>query len=88
MAEEAMKTSIPPRYDLDAKWDACIDLTSRRVVYSTLAGALGGLVFFRSRTTRWASVAFGAGVGIGTAYTESSYIFDRSPPKCLPKDEK
>ena len=31
--------------------------------------------------TRWASVAFGAGVGIGSAYIESSYIFGGSPPK-------
>ncbi|KAK8951506.1 hypothetical protein KSP39_PZI004255 [Platanthera zijinensis] len=34
-----------------------------------------------SPITRWASVAFGAGVGIGTAYTECSYIFDGSVPK-------
>ena len=31
--------------------------------------------------TRWASVAFGAGVGIGSAYIESSYIFGGSLAK-------
>ncbi|XP_068655343.1 MICOS complex subunit MIC10-like [Aristolochia californica] len=77
----AAKEEIPPRYDINAKWDACLDLSIRRVVYSSLAGAAGGLVFFRSPVTRWASVAFGAGVGIGTAYTECSYLFNESPPK-------
>ncbi|XP_073117953.1 MICOS complex subunit MIC10 [Elaeis guineensis] len=85
MAEEKKLASIPPRYDLDAKWDACLDLTIRRFFYSSLAGAFSGLLLFRSPTTRWASVAFGAGVGIGRAYTECSYIFDGSPPKLSPK---
>ncbi|XP_057453948.1 MICOS complex subunit MIC10 [Lotus japonicus] len=75
------KEIIPPQYDLDAKWDACLDLTVRRFVYSSFAGALGGLLFFRSPVTRWASIAFGAGVGIGSAYTESSRLFDGPPRK-------
>ncbi|KAF7069191.1 hypothetical protein CFC21_074855 [Triticum aestivum] len=75
------RSGIPPRYDLDAKWDACLDLSIRRVAYSSLAGAFGGLILFRSPTTRWASVALGAGVGIGAAFTECSYIFNGSPPK-------
>lgn len=29
-----------------------------------------------SPATRWASVAFGAGVGIGSAYSECSHKFD------------
>ncbi|XP_020249589.1 uncharacterized protein LOC109827032 [Asparagus officinalis] len=80
MAEEK-KERPPSAVGLDAKWDACLDLGIRRVVYSSLAGALGGLLLFRSPTTRWASVAFGTGLGIGTAYTECSYIFDGSLPK-------
>jgi len=31
---------IPPQHDLDAKWDACLDLTVRRLVYSSSAGLL------------------------------------------------
>ncbi|XP_042482978.1 MICOS complex subunit Mic10-like [Macadamia integrifolia] len=77
----AENKQIPPQFDLNSKWDACFDLTLRRVVYSSSAGALGGLLFFRSPVTRWASVALGAGVGIGSAYTECSYIFDGPPPK-------
>ncbi|KAF5456896.1 hypothetical protein F2P56_026318 [Juglans regia] len=79
MAEK--KEIVPPKYDLDAKWDACLDLTVRRFVYSSLAGAFGGLLLFRTPVTRWASVAFGAGVGIGSAYTDCSRLFDGSPAK-------
>ncbi|XP_010498724.1 PREDICTED: MICOS complex subunit Mic10 [Camelina sativa] len=64
--------------DVNAKWDACIDLTARRFVYSSLGGAFAGLLFFRSPVTRWASIAFGAGIGIGSAYTDCSRVFDAS----------
>lgn len=37
---------LAPQYDVNAKWDACIDLTVRRFVYSTLGGAVGGLLLF------------------------------------------
>ncbi|RVW15054.1 hypothetical protein CK203_084796 [Vitis vinifera] len=43
----AENKQIPPPYDLDAKWDACLDLTVRRFVYSSFAGAFGGLLLFR-----------------------------------------
>ncbi|KAE8733461.1 Detected protein of unknown function [Hibiscus syriacus] len=43
------------KYDMNDKWDACIDLGLRRFVYSSLTGAFGGLIFFRSPVTRWAS---------------------------------
>ncbi|KAL1225817.1 MICOS complex subunit MIC10 [Cardamine amara subsp. amara] len=65
--------------NINAKWDACLDLTARRVVYSSLGGAFAGLLFFRSPVTRWASIAFGAGIGIGSAYTDCSRVFDASP---------
>ncbi|KAJ7949664.1 MICOS complex subunit Mic10-like protein (DUF543) [Quillaja saponaria] len=78
------KEIIPPQYDLNAKWDACLDLSVRRFVYSSLAGAFCGLLFFRSPATRWASVAFGAGVGIGSAYTDCSHLFNGSPAKLAP----
>ncbi|KAK7258253.1 hypothetical protein RIF29_32831 [Crotalaria pallida] len=60
--------------EVDAKWDACVDLALRRFIYSSLAGAFGGLIFFRSRTSRLASVAFGGGVGIGSAYSHCSLL--------------
>ena len=47
MAEtKETQNPTPPPYDLNEKWDACIDLSLRRFVYSSLAGALGGLLFF------------------------------------------
>lgn len=78
------KELTPSKYDMNAKWDACIDLTLRRFVYSSLAGAFGGLLFFRSPVTRWASVAFGAGIGIGSAYTDCSSLFGGYSPKLAP----
>ncbi|KAF8404281.1 hypothetical protein HHK36_009163 [Tetracentron sinense] len=79
----AENKQIPPQFDLSAKWDACLDLTVRRFVYSSLAGAFGGLLLFRSPVTRWASVAFGAGIGIGSAYIECSKQFDGSTTKWM-----
>ncbi|KAG2320984.1 hypothetical protein Bca52824_014197 [Brassica carinata] len=69
--------------DVNAKWDACLDLTARRVVYSSLSGAFAGLLFFRSPVTRWASIAFGAGIGIGSAYADCSRVFDSSSSATL-----
>lgn len=37
---------IPPKHDLNAKWEACLDLGVRRFVYSSLAGAFSGLLLF------------------------------------------
>ncbi|KAJ8759535.1 hypothetical protein K2173_007154 [Erythroxylum novogranatense] len=70
--------------DINAKWDACLDLTLRRFVYSSFAGAFGGLLLFRSPVSRWSSIAFAAGVGVGSAYAECSHIFDGTPGKLSP----
>ncbi|MCO5597287.1 hypothetical protein L7F22_051364 [Adiantum nelumboides] len=70
-----------PKLDLDAKWDACYDLTLRRFFYSSLAGAASALLLFRSPVTRWGAVAFGAGVGLGSAYIECSHIMGGAFPK-------
>ncbi|KAI3684561.1 hypothetical protein L6452_33785 [Arctium lappa] len=74
----AENKEIPSQYDLNAKWDACLDLGVRRFVYASATGAFAGLLLFRSPVTRWASVAFGAGVGIGSAYSDCSQKFDGS----------
>ncbi|KAG9139816.1 hypothetical protein Leryth_020219 [Lithospermum erythrorhizon] len=68
-------------YDLNAKWDACIDLGARRLLYSSFSGAGIGLLLFRSPVARWASVALGAGIGIGSAYSECSQLFNGSAAK-------
>ncbi|CAH1419215.1 uncharacterized protein LOC111913507 isoform X2 [Lactuca sativa] len=74
----AENKEIPSQYDLNAKWDACLDLGVRRFVYSAGIGAFAGLLLFRSPVTRWASIALGAGVGIGSAYSDCSHKFDAS----------
>lgn len=65
----------PPQLDYAQKWDAAMDITMRRFVYGSLSGAASALLLFRSPTTRWAAVAFGAGAGVGSAFTDSSELF-------------
>jgi len=65
----------PPQLDYAQKWDAAMDITLRRFVYGSLGGAASALVLFRSPTTRWVAVAFGAGAGVGSAFTDSSELF-------------
>ena len=105
----------PPELSMDAKWEAAIDLTLRRLVYGSLAGGAAGLLLFRACTprayfdtllsslarppsllspctsrlhltnlvdcsslnvggagSRSASLAFGAGAALGSAYTGES----------------
>ena len=84
MAEEKKQEQAivpPPQYNLDAKWDACLDLGVRRFAYFSLIGGFAGLLLFRSPVTRWASTAFGAGTGLGSAYTECSQKFGGYPGK-------
>lgn len=44
---EDYKAQVPAEYDLNAKWDAYIDLGLRRFVYSSFAGGFAGLLLFR-----------------------------------------
>jgi inner membrane organizing system protein 1 len=74
----------PPQLQYERNWDATIDLTLRRVVYGSLSGAASALLFFRSPATRWAAVAFGAGVGVGSAFTDSSHLFRGAIGASLP----
>lgn len=50
MAEEKKQEQAivpPPQYNLDAKWDACLDLGVRRFAYFSLIGGFAGLLLFR-----------------------------------------
>jgi hypothetical protein len=38
----------PPELSMDAKWEASIDLTLRRLVYGSIAGGAAGLLLFRA----------------------------------------
>lgn len=67
----------PPK-DLfvDDKWDKFIDLSLRRTVYGTLAGALVAAMIFRGPCTRGAAIAYGAGFGGGSAWQVCSKDFE------------
>mmetsp|Transcript_40294 Transcript_40294/g.114077 ORF Transcript_40294/g.114077 Transcript_40294/m.114077 type:complete len:80 (+) Transcript_40294:195-434(+) len=62
----------PKELDMDDKWDKCIDTFLRRAVYGSLAGGVAGLVLLRGGSARIASLTFGAGVGVGSAFEECS----------------
>lgn len=49
MAEENKqeKPIVPSEYNLNAKWDACLDLGVRRFTYFSLIGGFAGLLLFR-----------------------------------------
>lgn len=49
MAEENKQEQsvVPSQYNLDAKWDACLDLGVRRFTYFSLIGGFAGLLLFR-----------------------------------------
>lgn len=70
----AQNRQRPTQLRLEQEYDACIDLLLRRFVYGSLSGMASALVLFRTPTTRWSAVAFGAGIGLGSAYTDCSRI--------------
>ena len=76
---------------LDAKWDKALDTATRRVFYGGLTGAAAGAGFAGTTTGRVAMMAFGAGCGMGSAYTECAEDFRSllapSPPKKAPSKQ-
>ncbi len=42
----------PPEFYINEKWDKCIDLTLRRVVYGTLGGGAVALILFSKSLSR------------------------------------
>ncbi|BDA41687.1 probable MICOS complex subunit mic10 [Coccomyxa sp. Obi] len=60
----------PPEFYINEKWDKCIDIALRRVVYGSLGGGVAALILFRGGGARAACLGFGAGFGAGAAYTE------------------
>jgi inner membrane organizing system protein 1 len=72
---------MPFKNQLHEKYDKCIDLTLRRSMYGALAGVAFGVLLFRRPTTRCASMAFGVGVGLGSAHAECSQILGIDMPQ-------
>jgi len=65
----------PSELQLDAKWEAAIDVTLRRVVYGCIGGTTMAFLMCRGTTARAAVSAFGAGVGVGSAYEDAAKLF-------------
>lgn len=45
-----MGSERPQEFYIDAKWDRCVDLALRRVVYGSLFGGAAALILFSKRT--------------------------------------
>jgi hypothetical protein len=56
-------------------------LTLRRFTFGALAGVAFGVLLFWRPTTRCASIAFGVGAGLGSAYAECSQILGVDMPQ-------
>mmetsp|Transcript_12901 Transcript_12901/g.17641 ORF Transcript_12901/g.17641 Transcript_12901/m.17641 type:complete len:81 (-) Transcript_12901:363-605(-) len=55
---------------MDARVERCVDLTIRRAIYGLASGSLAAVLLFRRPSVRTACVGFGAGMGVGSAFTE------------------
>lgn len=71
----------PKEVYLDEKWDHLLDLGLRRLVYGSLAGGLAALVLMRGPSMRLATVAFGAGCGVGSAWQACAKDFETPAAK-------
>ncbi len=60
---------------LDAKWEAAIDVSLRRIVYGAIGGTTLAMLMCRGSTARTAVAAFGIGIGVGSAYEDASKLF-------------
>ncbi|KAG0592975.1 hypothetical protein M758_1G286200 [Ceratodon purpureus] len=74
ISNDIAKKRAQPQSQIDEQYDLCIDLTLRRFVYGSLTGLATAILMFRGRTTRSSAIAFGAGVGLGSAYADCSHI--------------
>ncbi|CAL6270218.1 unnamed protein product [Bathycoccus prasinos] len=72
---------------LDAKWEAAIDVSLRRIVYGAIGGTTLAMLMCRGTTARTAVAAFGIGIGVGSAYEDASKLFNL-PPLCCRDSSK
>mmetsp|Transcript_11605 Transcript_11605/g.34869 ORF Transcript_11605/g.34869 Transcript_11605/m.34869 type:complete len:80 (-) Transcript_11605:570-809(-) len=78
MAEAQGKA--PAQVHYDEHWDRAIDLTVRRAVYGTLAGGIAAVLLARAPASRAAVISFGAGIGVGSAYSDSQRSMKKTGP--------
>jgi MICOS complex subunit MIC10 len=57
-----------PEVHIDEKWDHVINVMFSRTVMGVLGGVGVGFLLFRGGQARYATTAFGAGIGVGSAF--------------------
>merc|ERR1711865_274063 len=76
----AMGIERPAEFQMDEKIDRCVDITLRRFVYGTVGGMVAAALLCRGASSRSAAVAFGAGAGLGSAYTDCAKDLEKMFP--------
>lgn len=72
MASDASTSTSTP-YDVAV--ERAVDVGVRRACYGALAGACAAVTLVRGPRARVAALAFGVGVGVGSAYEEAQRAF-------------
>ena len=75
MSEDGENRARAKELQLDAKWEAAIDVSLRRIVYGAIGGTTLAMLMCRGTTARTAVAAFGIGIGVGSAYEDASKLF-------------
>ena len=77
-------SSGPSENSTGEAWDRC----GEKLLINFGVGVLGGgamAFIFKGGKTRLGAVGFGAGVGVGSGYTECQYILQESQKKLVAK---
>jgi len=65
------------RVPYDVAVERAVDVGLRRACYGALAGGASAMLFLRGPRARVAALAFGVGVGVGSAYEDAQRAFAR-----------
>ena len=63
------------RVPYDVAVERSVDVGLRRACYGALAGGASAFIFLRGPRARVAALAFGVGVGVGSAYEDAQRAF-------------
>ena len=63
------------RVPYDVAVERAVDVGLRRACYGALAGGASAVIFLRGPRARVAALAFGVGVGVGSAFEDAPRAF-------------
>lgn len=71
---------VESAYEVEAqeKWDHCLENGIRKATIGVAAGAVPALLASRSMIFRCGILGFSIGVGMGMAYREARFLFDKN----------